>query len=212
MRIAPLNGLILPHQRCGWFSHVVWSAGTGCGLYMEARQDECAGRQQKVYTAPPSLLSSQRIQIKLELQLPKSPGGAADRSPLRQRWETIQTQNWKPVRATQADYAHEAGRPPRGPQVSFSTGLDVYCLRMPRPTHREEIEIKLRVPGHRRASRPSETPPRPRNHAAHLRIQHAVRHAPAGPKAPRPAHPHPNRAARFEFWKETPKAKTPQPS
>jgi adenylate cyclase class 2 len=32
------------------------------------------------------------------------------------------------------------------PEVSFMDDLDVYSVRMPKPKHREEIEIKLRVP------------------------------------------------------------------
>ena len=31
------------------------------------------------------------------------------------------------------------------PKFSYSNGLDVYCLRMPKTTHHEEIEIKLRI-------------------------------------------------------------------
>jgi adenylate cyclase, class 2 len=31
-------------------------------------------------------------------------------------------------------------------RVGFRAGLDVYCVRMPKTAHREEIEIKLRVP------------------------------------------------------------------
>ena len=33
------------------------------------------------------------------------------------------------------------------PKFSYSNGLDVYCVHMPKTTHHEEIEIKLRVHG-----------------------------------------------------------------
>ena len=78
---------------------------------------------------------------------PEAPEGRQICSPPRQRCESAETQKRKPRQGRHTLFTHmKLACLQESPEVSFMDGLDVYCVRMPKTAHREEIEIKLRVP------------------------------------------------------------------
>ncbi len=51
VRVPPLYGVVLPHQRCGWFSHVWWSAAIARGPRQEYNESRARIGNKTLYRA-----------------------------------------------------------------------------------------------------------------------------------------------------------------